>query len=282
MTKTSKKSHARSSARHVNDVQAHPGQKSNSAQMTKTGRPMSSCLVHASGQDADKRVRAILQAFRDRVASTLGDDLGGRPGFLESLAIQSQWNNVMAASGIASLLLGKDYEMSRTFLHHYLVGKGSPLLYRPPPAVCNEIAKRFPSPGHHNNVNSYDWGIPDIRNGLGHFNLDVVDHGDRMLYFVTDRYKFPARDEKGKSIRHGFQVGKLSDRVVAELGRKLSLLGEHEREGGAKERFELARTEKTGEYTLYVPQRLLADHGVDFESIGIFETPISNEVCDTK
>lgn len=34
----------------------------------------------------------------------------------------------------------------------------------------------------------------------------------------------------------------------------------------------LEQTEKSGEYTLYVPQALLAHHGVDFESLGLFQT----------
>lgn len=230
-------------------------------------------------QDPNKRVQAVLQAFKGRVEATKGKDTGDRPGFLERLAVKSQWDKVMVASEIASLFVGKDYEMSRMILRHYLVENGVPLVYSPPQAVRDEIARRRPNLGHYADVNPFNWGNPDIRNGLGHFNLDVIETGPgKKLYFVTDRYEFPDKDEKGKTVRHGFQVGKLTEERAKMLNQKLEAFGKYERESGYKERFELVKTEKNGEYTLYVPQRLLADRGVDFESIGIFEVVPSEAV----
>jgi hypothetical protein len=102
------------------------------------------------------------------------------------------------------------------------------------------------------------------------------------MYFISDRYMFPDKDDKGKTVRPGFQVGKLSDEKVAKLNEKLATLREFEREGGYKERFELVKTEKTGEYTLFVPQKLLADSGADLETFGVFLSDPSANTTTTK
>lgn len=217
----------------------------------------------------------VIAKFQERVKETRGKDMGARPGVLERAAVQSSWANVTVISAVMSKFLGKDYELSRMMLHHYLVGDGEPLAYVPPEAVQKEIARHLPRPGHYEGVNPYGWGNPDIRNGLGHFRLDVVDAGDgKLAYYITDRYEFPDR-ANGKAVRHGFQIGKLSEGRAKELNAQLAKLGEFKRESGMAERFEVVK-EKDGDYTLYVPQQALVDHGVDFESIGRFEVPASS------
>jgi RHS repeat-associated protein len=223
--------------------------------------------------NVNKRVDEVIRSFKERVESTKDKDTGERPGFLKRIAVESQWGNVVVSSDIASFIMGKDYEMSRLFFHHYLVEGGAPLTYVPPQPVQDMIVKHFPKAGHYSNVSPYNWGNADLRNGLGHFNLDVVDADDgKKLYFISDRYHFPEKDDKGKPLRHGFQIGKMSEKQADSLNAKLSLLGEYKREGGSKEQFEVAKTEKSGEYTLYLPQPLLADEGTDFESFGFFYT----------
>lgn len=254
--------------------EADPGTAAQQPPKRKPLRP--NAPVKPTTHDIEQRVQAILQAFKARVEATVKDDLGDRPGLLERLAVQSEWDKVIAASDIASVLLQKDYKMSRLFLYHYLTANGAPLVYTPPLPVCEEISKRRPRPGHYTNIDSYRWGNADIRNGLGHFNLDVVDAGvGKKLYFIADRYRFPERDDKGKEVRHGFQIGKLSKERADALNAKLAKLGVYKRAGGGakfgNEKFVVEKSEENGDYTLYVPQRLLADHGVDYESMGVFE-----------
>jgi hypothetical protein len=220
---------------------------------------------------SNKQLAKIMGDFMQRVEANKDKDLGKRPGFLERMAIQNEWPGVVVLSEIGSQMTGKDYEMARMMMHHYLASDGAPLTYQPPQPVQNAIKKRFPRPGHYRDVSGYEkWGTPDIRNGLGHFNLDVVDaKDDGKIYVITDRYEFPDKS-KGKTVRHGFQVGKRSKATVDDLNKKLSSVGEFERDSGIREKFELKEDPSTGEYTFFVPQKLLADHGADFESMGMF------------
>jgi hypothetical protein len=219
------------------------------------------------------REAGVLADFASRVEQTKGQDLGGRPGTAERLAVSGSWDAVVASSEIASMLLGKRYPMSRMFLKHYLTGEGAPLRYTPPDAVQADIRKRFAKPGSYRDISPYSWGNPDIRNGLGHFNLEVVDLGSgRLRYYITDRYVFPDRDEAGKQVEHGFQVGRMTKEQAAERNKQLGRLGEFRRESGAVEQFRLQRAKGEPDYTLLLPQRWLVDHGVDFESLGVFDT----------
>jgi hypothetical protein len=171
-------------------------------------------------------------------------------------------------------MIGKDYELSRRMLDHYLTADGDPLVYSPPPAVQDAIKKKFPSPGHFVEVSGFgSWATPDIRNGLGHFNLDVVKTDEGLTYFVTDRYEFPDK-ANGVVVRHGFQVGKLSKKSIDSINTKLSMLGEYKRDSGTlTEKFELQLDPKTGDCTLFIPQKVLVDNGTDFDSMGTFSVP---------
>jgi hypothetical protein len=175
------------------------------------------------------------------------------------------------AADVAFRALGKDYDVSRMMLRHFMTGDGEPLVYVPPRAVQEAIAKRFPVPGRYREVSGYQkWSTPDIRNGIGHFNLDVIadDKGGR-LYVITDRYEFPDK-ARGRMVEHGFQVGKPSKKVVDKVNGWLSALEFTRESGAADNRFELRKDPASGEYTFFVPQRLIIDNGVDFESMGVF------------
>jgi hypothetical protein len=222
-----------------------------------------------------KQLAKIAAEFVKKADANKKKDLGERPGLLERAAVESQWRSIDAASGIVFLLAGKDYDMSKKMMHHYLIADGAPLVYQPPEPVSDAIKKRFPLSGHYRDVSGYDkWGTPDIRNGLGHFNLDVVkdETGAGLVYVITDRYEFPEKS-KGNEIYHGFQVGKLSKPTADSLNARLADLGQYQRETGAKEKFELKKDPSTGEYTFIIPQKLLVDHGADFDSMGIFASP---------
>ena len=203
-------------------------------------------------------------------------DMGERPSWWQRQASAVAWSEVDLAADVALRVLGKDYDLSRMMLRHFMTGDGSPLVYAPPQPVQDAIAKRYPAPGRYREQSGYGgWSTPDIRNGLGHFNLDVIPDGKGgRMYVVTDRYEFPEA-AAGRKVEHGFQVGKPSKQVVETLNGWLSSY-EPTRHSGAKDnRFELRKDPSTGDYTFFVPQRLIVDNGVDFESMGVFTIPAS-------
>jgi hypothetical protein len=211
--------------------------------------------------------------FLKRVEANKTKDAGKRPGFLQRAAVASQWQSVVLGSSVGSQMAGKDYRMASKMMEHYLTADGAPLIYTPPEPVQDAIRKKFPAPGHYPNVSGYGtWSTPDIRNGLGHFDLDVVKSEKGLTYFVTDRYEFPDK-VNGRVVRHGFQVGKLSKKTVDGLNDNFSKLGEFKRDSGsATEKFELQKDPSTGEFTFFVPQKVLVDNGTDFDSMGVFSS----------
>jgi RHS repeat-associated protein len=216
----------------------------------------------------NQKIQQVENDYNQRVASTMGQDLGARPG-----QGYARYYGVDAGGDIGEWILslmGKDYPMSREIFEHYLTANGAPLSFTPPPAVQAAIAQRYPNPGHFPDISPFNWGNPDIQNGLGHFNLDVVDMGNGTnTYIITDRYYFPPQVQ-GQTVYHGFQVGKLSNTKAAYLNTVLSGLGTYPRYNSKiTERFSLVKG-KNGDYTLIIPQRFLVDEGVDFEDIGEF------------
>jgi hypothetical protein len=214
-------------------------------------------------------VEKIVAEFNKRAESK--EDMGKRQGWFERMAVEQNWQKVEAVSGVGFRLLGKDYELAQTMLRHYVTGDGEPLVYVPPQPVQDAIAKRFQKPGHYRDVSGFEkWSTPDIRNGLGHFNLDVVPQPDgTRLYVITDRYEFPNK-ASGRTVEHGFQVGKLSKGVADTANSFLSSFKFTRDTGAPDNKFELRKDPATGEYTFLIPQSLIVDHGTDFESMGIF------------
>ena len=215
----------------------------------------------------------VVGDFLNRVKADEGKDTGKRPGFLQRAAVVNQQPLLKTLTAV--LLAGKDYELARRMFEHYLTADGDPLIYTPPQSVQDAIRRKFRRPGHFRNVSGYgNWATPDIRNGLGHFDLDVVKSEKGLTYFITDRYEFPDKVD-GRVVRHGFQVGKLPQKTVDFLNDKLSKLGEYKRDSGsATEKFELQKDLTTGEHTIFAPQKVLADNGTDFDSMGVFSSEV--------
>jgi hypothetical protein len=216
----------------------------------------------------NKQLEKIAADFLNRTRNKA--DTGSKPGLAERVAVDSSWGQVVVGSELALLALGKDYELSRDMIRHYLTGDGAPRVYVPPEAVQKAIREKFPRPGRFREVYGYGrWATPDIRRGLGHFNLDIVAGSDgELIYVVTDRYAFPDR-AGGKLAEHGFTIGTPPRPLVNTINSLLSTI-EFTRASGTKEKFELRKDPASGEYTFLIPQSLLADHGRDFESLGLF------------
>lgn len=159
------------------------------------------------------------------------------------------------------------YDKAIDFLKHYVYGRGEPYQLDVPPDWQKAIADRYRRPGIFRNVSPYNWGMKDIQNALGHFDLKVVSNPDRSLtYFISDEYKFPAPVSQRE--RHGFQLPGLTDERVKFAQQYLLPTAEYRTRQGFKEKWELRKVNK--EWTLFIPQPFLDDYGVNFKVNGSF------------
>ena len=165
----------------------------------------------------------------------------------------------------------EDYEISADFLRHYMSGRGADFELEVPAEWQQKIAKQQTRPGRHRDVSAYGWGIPDMKNSLGHFDLEIETiAGGGKLYTITDRYQFPAFVD-GKPVHHGFEVdffGRLPAQVRQTTNDALALLGAWKHPDGTLERFEIKML--GGKWTFILPQQWLVDSGVDFNVHGTF------------
>jgi hypothetical protein len=93
------------------------------------------------------------------------------------------------------------------------------------------ITSRYKKPGQYKDVSSYNWGIKDIQNSLGHFDLKIVKNNNQTLtYFNTDEYKFPA--PKNWRERHGFEIPGLTDDRVKMIQKYFLPSGEYVNRNG--------------------------------------------------
>jgi RHS repeat-associated protein len=194
-------------------------------------------------------------------------DTGDRPG----LGVRLSAKAALPALGLGLNLLSENskYDLAIDFLKHYTTGRGEDLDFSVPEAWQKKISEKFKKPGIYKEVDPYEWGLYDLRNTLGHFDLEVKKNVDGGLrYIVTDRYTFGYKEhDKNQTGRHGFQVPGLSDQK-AEIIQKLLPDDIYDNPGGFKEKFELKKVRN--DWTLLIPQQFLADWGVDFNARGEF------------
>jgi hypothetical protein len=86
----------------------------------------------------------------------------------------------------------EDYDISADLLRHYMSGRGAEYQLDMPQDWAEKIASKYKKKGTRRDVSSYEWGIPDMKNSLGYFDLTIDDiAGGGKLYTVTDKYYFP-------------------------------------------------------------------------------------------
>lgn len=187
------------------------------------------------------------------------------------------WAGIGSADIVAEMVevLGfEGYDVSADFLNHYMSGRGADYELELPETWKQTIASKYKKKGTYRDVSGYNWGIPDMKNSLGHFNLTVEDiEGGGKRYTVTDRYHFPAT-AKGKAVQHGFEVdffGKLPAQAQKSVNDALARLGTWKHPSGLTEKFEVVRM--GGKWTFIVPQQWLVDSGVDFNVHSSFVVP---------
>ena len=123
--------------------------------------------------------------------------------------------------------------------------------------------------GMHRELNPYNSGLFDLRNSLGHFNVDVKANKDKTkTYIISDLYQFGfIQNDKTQRGQHGFPLGNLSQWEIATL-RHLMSNDEYINPGGFKERWEIKKVGK--ETVLFIPQQYLAQQGRPFKITGSF------------
>ena len=178
------------------------------------------------------------------------------------------WAGIGMAELVAELVefFGfEGFDHSSAFLKHYMSGRGADYELVMPETWKQTIASKYKKKGSFRDVSAYKWGIPDMKNSLGHFDLTVEEiAGGGKLYTVSDKYHFPA-EVKGKAVHHGFEVdffGLLPAEAQKGINETLALLGTWKHPSGGTERFEVVRM--GGKWTFVVPQQWLVDSGVDF------------------
>lgn len=237
------------------------------------GLPLHSAGVLALQQGAGSQAVARMLARTEATAAP-PQDTGATPGTAWRWLT---WAGISAADLAAEVVEAcgfEGYDESAAFLKRYMSGAGADYELVVPEDWQAKIAQERQKPGTYRDVSAYKWDIPDMKNSLGHFGLEIEPiAGGGKLYTVTDRYYFPAFVD-GKAVHHGFEVdffGLLPAGVRQSTNDALALLGEWKHPDGKPERFEIKQM--GGKWTFILPQQWLADSGQDFNVRGSFVVP---------
>ena len=124
--------------------------------------------------------------------------------------------------------------------------------------------------GKHLELNPYNSGLFDLRNSLGHFDVEVkAGSGAKKTYVISDVYQFGyTKNDKFQRGRLGFPIGNPSSWQL-EAAKKLLPRGEYANPGGFKEKWEIRTSGK--ETILLIPQQYLEQQGKPFPVTGDFE-----------
>jgi hypothetical protein len=169
--------------------------------------------------------------------------------------------------------LESDYPNAIDIFSYYLSGLGWLYKLNPVPEPWQqEIIKRYSkkASGVYKNENSYNWGNKNLRNSLGHFDLEIIENPDHSkTYIIKDRYHFPYMNDKGEIIRHGFQITDETACILAQYLPTIKYENPHaDTQREKTEKFEI--TQLNGECTLLFPTKWLQDNGTPFPIEGKF------------
>jgi hypothetical protein len=160
---------------------------------------------------------------------------------------------------------------STALLKHFVERSGQPYeLGAIPPEWQAWIKKAtHGKTGTFHDLSPYDSGLYDLRNSLGHFDVQVTrNHDGTKTYRITDTYQFGfvAHDTQQRG-RHGFPLGQLSPTELKLLTLALPR-DEYANPGGFTERWEVKHIGR--ETFLVIPQAFLANQGTPFKVTGSF------------
>jgi hypothetical protein len=165
----------------------------------------------------------------------------------------------------------EDSPFSTALLKHDVERSGDPYeLKGIPPEWQEWIASATQGKvGKFRDLSPYNSGLYDLRNSLGHFDVEVKQNKDgSKTYLLSDTYQFGAmKNDTSQRGRHGFPLGQLTTTELDLLKRALPK-DEYVNPGGFKEQWEVKTIGK--ETFLFIPQAYLAEQGKAFTVSGSF------------
>ncbi len=183
----------------------------------------------------------------------------------------SGYSKSVLLSMIDMLPIKQPSPLSTALLKHYAERTGDAYTLKAIPQEWRDWVVKATKgrSGHHKALDPYNSGLYDLRNSLGHFDVDVKINPDgSKTYVISDVYQFGfKKGDAAQRGRHGFPLGSLSGWEVAAL-RQLLPDDEYMNPGGFKERWEVRTVGK--ETILFVPQQYLAQQGTPFQVSGSF------------
>jgi len=181
-----------------------------------------------------------------------------------------------AESVLLSLLDWLPFKQSSPFstalLKHYVERSGDAYTLATIPGAWQAwiIKATGGRPGMHRNLNPYNSGLYDLRNSLGHFDVEVkINNDGTKTYAISkDSYHFGfIPNDKTQRGRHGFPLGNLGEWETATI-RDYLPQNEYMNPGGFKERWEIETV--NNETILFIPQKFHAKKGTLFKVTGSF------------
>jgi hypothetical protein len=159
--------------------------------------------------------------------------------------------------------------VSTALLKHYVERSGDPYPLGDIPGPWQDWIVGATHGRSHKNLDPYNAGLYDLRNSLGHFDVEVTSNGDgTKTYLISDTYEFTyIKHDKAQRGRHGFPLGDLSPRELA-IVRALLPSDTYKNPGGFRERWEIKVIGK--DKILFIPQQYLAGQGKPFKVTGSF------------
>ncbi len=161
--------------------------------------------------------------------------------------------------------------LSLALFRHYVKGSGEPYVLQDIPEPWQKWIERATKRrvGRFE-LSSYNSGLYDLRNSLGHFRVTVsaAPDGRLRIFRIDDVYQFGFRpnDVEWRG-QHGFPLSHLSPESIARLRQFLPDI-EYRNPGGFTETWEIVSTKK--ETVLHIPRQFLERVGVPFPVHGQF------------
>ena len=160
---------------------------------------------------------------------------------------------------------------STALLKHYVEKSGDPYRLENIPTEWQDwiVKATGARVAKHPGLDPYNSGLYDLRNSLGHFDVNVTSSTDgKKVYDISDVYEFGyIKNDKQQKGRHGFPLGAMTDWQL-ESARRMLPTTEYTNPGGFKEKWEIRTLGK--ETILFIPQQFLSEQGKAFPVSGRF------------
>lgn len=184
-------------------------------------------------------------------------------GFSHKVHQASQYGKSFLIRLFDAIPFKKNSPLSTALIRHYVEGSGEPVSLADVPKDWQDLVVRqtHGRAGKYRGLSSYDQGVYDMQNALGHFDVDVTPMGNgENLYSISDYYVFGYKKNDRQS-RHGFPLD-LSERMQS-IVKSMLPTQTYQNPGGFEEKWEIKKVKN--ETILFIPQQFLEQNGVPFE-----------------